>query len=413
MKKLMMSLVVLVFLVSACMVKTPQLQTDLSSEVNRMINYDRTAEIMSNVLIVGYSNNKQDAIELVKSIDPNAKVRAHLDQINAISFEISKPFDELIEEVRQKLVADKELKEKFTYFEPSYKRYLIEPLKSDEWKKLQWSGTIESLKVKASSSSVQPEDDGFWKWLWGARKVKAPEAWNLGYTGAGVIVAVVDTGVDGTHQDLQGQLVTGFRPSTGDLLAPDSDSSYGGAHGTHVAGTIAAKDNDIGIVGVAPNAKIMPIVIFEEDGYVGDDLVVNGFFWAAENGAKIFSNSWGGKGYSITLAHAIARIMKDYNGIFVASAGNSHTDEIHYPSCYPGVINVAASTATDGITDFSTRGRWVTVAAPGDFTILSTVPGPDKLGYNWGMKVTVLETKKLELTIFTVERRWQRHMFQV
>ncbi|WP_052295995.1 S8 family serine peptidase [Pseudothermotoga thermarum] len=263
-------------------------------------------------------------------------------------------------------------------------------MKNDEWKKLQDSATIESLKAKAISSAAQPKDEEFWKWLWGARKVKAPEAWNLGYTGAGIIVAVVDTGVDGTHPDLQGQLVTGYRPLTRELLSPDMDSSYGGSHGTHVAGTIAAKDNDIGIIGVAPNAKIMPIVIFDDldpndpnkqNVYIGDDLVAEGFLWAAENGAKIFSNSWGGKGYSITLAQTIALIMKEYNGIFVASAGNSHTDEIHYPSCYPGVINVAASTAEDGITYFSTRGRWITVAAPGDFTILSTVPGLGSPGY--------------------------------
>jgi len=152
------------------------------------------------------------------------------------------------------------------------------------------------------------------------------------------------------------------------------DSSFGGSHGTHVAGTIAAKRDGRGVVGVAPNAKIMPIVIFEEDGYIGDDLVAYGFLWAAERGARIFSNSWGSKRYSITLARTIALIMRVRNGIFVASAGNSHTDEIHYPSCYPGVINVAASTAVDRITYFSTRGRWITVAAPGDHTILSTVP---------------------------------------
>jgi subtilisin family serine protease len=220
--------------------------------------------------------------------------------------------------------------------------------------------------------------DEFWKWLWGIRKVKAPQAWELGYTGKDIIVAVVDSGVDGTHPDLQGQLVQGYRPRTGETLSPYMDSSFGGSHGTHVAGTIAAKRDGRGVVGVAPNAKIMPIVIFEFVGtrlvYMGDDLVAYGFLWAAERGARIFSNSWGGKGYSITLAQTIALIMRVVNGIFVASAGNSHTDEIHYPSCYPGVINVAASTAVDGITYFSTRGRWITVAAPGDFTILSTVP---------------------------------------
>jgi subtilisin family serine protease len=142
-------------------------------------------------------------------------------------------------------------------------------------------------------------EEEFWKWLWGIRKVKAPQAWELGYTGKDIIVAVVDTGVDGTHPDLQGQLVEGYRPLTDETLDPATDSSFGGAHGTHVAGTIAAKRDETGVVGVAPDAKIMPIVIFEEDEYIGDDLVALGFLWAAEHGARIFSNSWGGKGYSI------------------------------------------------------------------------------------------------------------------
>ncbi len=379
MKKLLAILVLLSFLVSACMFKSPN-NANTSSEVEKMINYDKTAEIMPNVLIVGYKESEQDAIELVKSIDPDAKVRVHLDKINAISFETTKSFEEMISQVKEKLMSSKELRGKFAYFEPSYQRYLIEPLKNDDWKKLIDSVDMESLKIKSQTSAVNPNDDEFYNWLWGARKVKAPEAWNLGYTGAGIIVAVVDTGVDGTHPDLAGQLVTGYRPKTDELLLPDGYNVFGGSHGTHVAGTIAAKDNNIGIVGVAPNAKIMPIVIFDP-GYIGDDLVASGFFWAAQNGAKIFSNSWGGKGYSITLAEVIAMIMRDYNGIFVASAGNSHVDEIHYPSCYPGVINVAASTATDGITYFSTRGRWITVAAPGDFTILSTIAAGDS-GYD-------------------------------
>lgn len=367
---------IVVFLLVGCV--SSNLQNNAPKLEDIVVAIDKGAEVMEDILIVGYKDGyKQDVIELIKSIDETATERVKdlkIGEINVISFKISKDYNTMRQEIISKLKTDKSLREKIYYVEPSYKRYLIEPIKNDEWK---------GSEILTKQTYANQQEEFFEKYMWGLRKVKAPEAWQMGYTGEGVIVAVVDTGVDGTHPDLQGQLVEGYRPLTDEILPPASDSSFGGAHGTHVAGTIAAKDNDIGVVGVAPNAKIMPIVIFdtgapvptgEDGGYIGDDLVAEGFMWAAENGAKIFSNSWGGKGYSITLAHTISYIMEEYGGIFVASAGNSHTDETHYPSCFPGVINVAASTAVDGITQFSTRGRWITVAAPGDFTILSTVP---------------------------------------
>jgi len=371
-KVLMFVLAVLLLALSSCMIN--QNTSPNSNIENIVVPIDKDAEIMEGIVIVGYKTSKQDAIDLVTKIDPTATVRADLEKINAISFRTSLPYSQIRTEIMKELKKNADLREKISYVEPSYRRYLIEPVKNDNAKDL-----LEST-LKTRTITVEEEEE-FWEWLWGIRKVKAPEAWELGYTGKGVIVAVVDTGVDGTHPDLQGQLVEGYRPLTDETLPAASDSSFGGAHGTHVAGTIAASDNSIGVVGVAPDAKIMPIVIFDtgepetggDGGYIGDDYVAEGFMWAFDHGAMIFSNSWGGKGYSITLAHTIAEIMY-YGGIFVASAGNSHTDEIHYPSCYPGVINVAASTANDGITHFSTRGRWVTVAAPGDFTILSTVP---------------------------------------
>jgi subtilisin family serine protease len=365
MKRFLIAITLVALFLAGCMSNIPKNNASEKTFEEIVAPIEKDAEVMENIVIVGYKDSIDDAIELVKSIDPDASVRVRLEQINAVSFKTTLSFAEIRSQILERLKSDVQLREKISYIEPSYKRYLIKPVKNDNAKDLLES-TVETKQIMVA--------DEFWKWLWGIRKVKAPQAWELGYTGKDIIVAVVDTGVDGTHPDLQGQLVEGYRPLTDETLSPDMDSSFGGPHGTHVAGTIAAKRDETGVVGVAPDAKIMPIVIFEEDGYIGDDLVADGFLWAAVHGARIFSNSWGGKGYSITLAQTIALIMRVVNGIFVASAGNSHTDEIHYPSCYPGVINVAASTAVDGITDFSTRGRWITVAAPGDFTILSTVP---------------------------------------
>lgn len=376
-----MKFILSIVLASVVVLTGCNLQSTTPTTEDVVLPIDKTAETMDNIVIVGYKDTtyKNEAVQLIQSIDSGATIRADLSTIKAISFKTSLDLKSIKSGIKTAFETNANLKDKFSYIEPSYKRYLIEPITNNNLK----SESILKATAKAKTFAYE-DDEAYWKYLWGIRMIKAPEVWNTGYTGNGITVAVVDTGVDGTHPDLQGQLVTGYRPYTGDTLPADADNSYGGAHGTHVSGTIAAKNDGKGVVGVAPHAKIMPIIIFDTDAgdhdgyYIGDDLVAEGLLWAAEHDAKIFSNSWGGKGYSSILAYTISYIMANYNGVFVASAGNSHTDEIHYPSCYPGVINVAASNAEDEITQFSTRGRWVTVAAPGDTSILSTVPQWDE-----------------------------------
>jgi len=323
-------------------------------------------------ILVGYTN-RTSALKVAELL--NGKIVVDLPEISMISISFNGTVEQAYEKIRKADIQG------LKYVEPSYKRELIKPMPVD-------NSTIQSLKngMKALSSSSRGSEE-FSTSLWGIEAIGAAEVWPEA-SGTGVIVAVIDTGVDGTHPDLEGQVIAGYRPATDEELPAGADSSYGGAHGTHVAGTIAAKADGTGIVGIAPNAKIMPIVIFDDpklvggNGFVGDDLVAAGIVWAVENGAKAMNNSWGGWGYSQTLKAAFDYAL-DNDVVVMVSAGNDHTDQhILYPAGYPGIIEVAAVEYNGGeykTTLFSSRSDGIAVGAPG-VKILSTVPLDESLG---------------------------------
>ena|GEM_PF-1812885 len=229
--------------------------------------------------------------------------------------------------------------------------------------------------------------------------IDAPEAWDYlsGYW-PDVVVAVIDTGVDYNHPDLADNMWTnaGEIPGDGidndyngyiddyrgwDFYNNDNDPFDDHYHGTHCAGTIAAVGyNGIGVIGVNYKAKIMPLKFLSASGsgYTSD--AVEAILYAAANGAKVMSNSWGGGGYSTALQDAITTAYADGNGaLFVASAGNSYSDNdltAHYPSSYdvPNVVAVAATNHNDYKAWFSCYGfNSVDLGAPGD-EIYSTKP---------------------------------------
>ena len=323
-------------------------------------------------VLVGYEN-REEVNKIVEAL--NGKIAVDLPQIKMVSIK----FNGTVEEAYEKIMK-LDLKG-IRYVEPSYKRFIIDPEPvSDE------IINVKNPKGNTIYSATGRGNEEFSKYLWGLEALNVEDVWNSGYTGEGVVVAVIDTGVDGTHPDLVGQVIEGYRPLTDEILPAGTDSSYGGAHGTHVAGTIAATDDGLGIVGVAPDAKIMPIVIFDTVGYVGDDEVAEGIIWAVNNGADILQNSWGGWGYSYTLKEAFDYAL-DRDVVVTVSAGNDHTDQhVHYPSGYPGIIQVAAVEFNGGkyrTTWFSNRSDAITVGAPG-VDILSTVPQATALGYEGG-----------------------------
>lgn len=203
---------------------------------------------------------------------------------------------------------------------------------------------------------------------WGLDAVSAEAAWALGYTGQGVIIAVMDTGIDWTHPDLDGQVIGGVEVRNMTLLSYGNNDTYG--HGTHVAGIIAAKNDGRGVVGLAYNAKILDVRIFDPN-FIGTVNYLQGVVWAVANGARVLSNSWGGAAYSQAIKAAVDYALA-HGVVVVVSAGNDTYALWRRPANIPGAIAVAASDPHNRKASFSTEGWWVSVAAPG-VRVLSSV----------------------------------------
>ena len=207
---------------------------------------------------------------------------------------------------------------------------------------------------------------------WALQTMRTPTAWNT-TRGNGVVVAVVDSGVDGSHPDLQGALVAGknTRTERGDYSSPATDAD---GHGTHVAGIIAARSgNGLGISGVAPQAKVMPIKALDADGTGFMSDVMEGIIWATDKGAGVINVSLGG--HDATFADSAVSYALSRGVVVVAAAGNDGSAQPMYPAALPGVLAVAAVDQDGQPAGYSNYGNsWVDVAAPGT-DIVSTTPG--------------------------------------
>lgn len=181
---------------------------------------------------------------------------------------------------------------------------------------------------------------------WAPQLTGAENAWDVTTGAVGVIVAITDTGVDGTHPDLAGKVIAGYDSfnNTPILINTDSSVHY---HGTHCAGIAAAVGNNtIGIAGVAWDCPIMPIKICMDDYpySASSSDMAQAYIWAADNGANVISTSFGGKGYSQTMKDAVDYAVIDNSCIVVVSMGNSYCNETHYPAGYQSVIAVVSQT---------------------------------------------------------------------
>ncbi|MGE0622215.1 MAG: S8 family serine peptidase [Pseudomonadales bacterium] len=292
-------------------------------------------------------------------------------------------------------------------------------------KTLQRDPTVAHAEVNVIMHSNLEPDDGLYPLQWHLREINLPGAWDI-TTGApsglnDVLVAVVDTGILPTHPDFLGQLVAGYDfiadPSRArDFSGIDNDPTdegdlaYGGSssfHGTHVAGTVAARtDNGDGVAGVSWHARIMPLRALGVDGGTTYD-VMQAVRYAAgldndsgrlpDRSADIINLSLGSPFYAQSAQDTFTEV-RNRGVLVISSAGNESSANPSYPAAYNGVVAVSATTIDGTLAPYSNFGSSIDVAAPGGYNatdrngdgfsdgVVSTLgddsnPGPPTLGY--------------------------------
>ncbi len=248
---------------------------------------------------------------------------------------------------------------------------IVDQLQDDariEWAELNYVGGI-------------PESDGYKTWGWGGEEESgyqnqaAFEQVNLApalerASGAGITVAILDTGVDATHPALSGRMLAGR-----DMVDDDDDprEESGGVawgHGTHVSGIVAA---------VAPDATLLPVRVLDSNGRGNMFTLAYAIEWAVDQGVDVINLSLGSEVDSRVLEEAVAAAV-DVGVVVVAAAGNSGDNVVQYPAGFPDVISVTAVDGEGVKADFASFGsQWVDVAAPG-VGIVSPVPDYDADG---------------------------------
>lgn len=221
-------------------------------------------------------------------------------------------------------------------------------------------------KNRLHAPNLTPNDPQYSS-QWHLTKIMAPQAWDYLEGTPEVTIAILDSGVDGTHPDLAPNLVPGYNCYNNNN---DTSDVYG--HGTKVAGGAAAiTDNGTGVASPAYQAFIMPIRVTDTSGWAYDSTLSKGLTWAADRGARVMNMSFRGVAESGTITSAAQYAVKK-GAVVVAAAGNTGVEESTPENPY--MISVSATDPYDRLSGFSSRGSYVDLAAPGS-AILTTVRG--------------------------------------
>ncbi|MDP2593754.1 MAG: S8 family serine peptidase [bacterium] len=216
---------------------------------------------------------------------------------------------------------------------------------------------------------------------WGVQRVGSGTVHDSGNSGTGVKVAIIDSGIDYTHPDLDANFAGGY-----DFVNNDTDPMDDNGHGTHVAGTVAAEDNDTGVVGVAPTASLYGLKVLSASGSGSWSNIIAALEWAVDNGIQVTNNSYGAGSDPGSTVKAAFDNSAAVGISHVAAAGNSgnckgNNNTVGFPARYDSVIAVAATNKSDTRPCFSSTGPAVELSAPG-VSINSTQLGGGYVEFN-------------------------------
>lgn len=248
---------------------------------------------------------------------------------------------------------------------------------------------VKILKEQSQNVNIKkdndlfPNDEMFSK-QYSHTLTKTQEAWKKSIGSDNVVIAIIDSGVDRYHPDLKDKLVEPYNVINPSF--PNGALSDPFGHGTHCAGIAAAvTNNNIGVAGVAPKAKIQSVRVLNEEGEGTNAGIAEGIIWASSSGADIINLSLGSPRSSQAIKEAVNSAIEN-NVLVVAAAGNEGDETPNYPAAYQGVISVGSTNENDKKSGFSTYGNWIKVTAPGS-NILSTLPTYNSAmeGKNYGL----------------------------
>ena len=202
---------------------------------------------------------------------------------------------------------------------------------------------------------------------WEIKKLNIDRQWTYS-EGRGVVVAVIDTGCDLEHIDIKNNLLKGIN-----IIDKSKDPQDDNGHGSHVCGMIAAENNGLGMVGVSPKVKILPVKALDSKGNGSLRNVIEGIIWAADAGADFITMSLGASNSNDQLEKAIQYASLKGSVVFAAAGNSGENTEILYPARYKNVISIGAIDENLSRTSFTCSGEDLDFLSPGH-NIFSIAP---------------------------------------
>ncbi len=253
--------------------------------------------------------------------------------------------------------------------------------------------TAEAISDSPDDKNTLILDDMFADKQWAITNMGISDLWQITMGSEDVLIAILDTGIDKNHEDLRGKVKAEINFTD----TPEANDVHG--HGTHIAGIIAAEDNSIGIIGLAPNCRLLNVKVADDRGRCNVLNLVKGIIWAVDNGAKVINISIEIKETSSELEAAIDYAWEN-GALVVAAAGNSGSQDPVYPAYYKNCISVTAIKQDNSLSPLSNRGSWIDLAAPG-YRIYSTLPG-DSYGFETGTSFASAHVSGAAALLFTI-----------